>query len=362
MLDPDFPVHFEPAREYIGGSESSYCEFAVERIIKAAGMAVKSLAPVRVGWSRGICDGLAFNRRGIMRDGGMAMPWFYKKKDNPLGPSHLLCLEGPSDPEAGVVCLRGKKQDIFLLNFACHPVNVFATDKFAVSGDWPGAWAEYMRRKRKNCVPFVLNGCCGNLNPWPAFEPDFKPDYKRMGRALGSMSNEAAGALSFSGNEVLDFRTKTVWLDYRKVPAHRKRDADKILKKLPGIKWDSARNEVDVNWFYAASTKSIELCRKRWPKFPYQIQVFRIGDAVIAALPGEPFVEGQLEIKMKSPAPVVCVAHMCNQYVGYVPTREAAARGGHEANGICTYWAKLAPDSLETIVAETRKMIKELFS
>lgn len=362
MLDPDFPLKFSPEEEYIGGAESVYCEFALEKILEATDKAVANFHPVEVGWAHAMRDGLAFNRRGITRDGKVTMPWFYRKKDMPCGPVHILRMEGPTDPEIGVVSLSsGKGQDIFLMNFACHPVNVFATDKYAVSGDWPGAWAQSMRKRKGNCIPMILNGCCGNLNPWPPFEPDFKPDYKRMGRLLGETGSEAIKALNFSENNTLGFKTRRVFLDYRHVPEKRKKEAEKILKNSPHIKWDSSRNEVDVNWFYAASTKSIELCRKRWPKFPYEIQVFRIGDAAIVGLAGEPFVEGQLEIKMKSPAPIVCVAHMCNQYVGYVPTRDAALRGGHEANEICTYWAKLAPDSLDKIVNNAKEMIQELF-
>ena len=34
---------------------------------------------------------------------------------------------------------------------------------------------------------------------------------------------------------------------------------------------------------------------------------------------------------------------------------------GHESNDQHTYWAKLAPDSLDRIVAEARRLLAELF-
>jgi len=362
MLDPEFPLGNNVEKEYIGGSESAYCEFAVNKIIKAVDKAYNDFSPVKIEWGRGVCDGVSFNRRGVMRNGKITMPWFYKKHDFPVGPAHILYMEGPSDPEIGIIRLHGKTRDIFLLNFACHPVNVFATNKFAVSADWPGALSLYMQQKIKGCVPVVLNGCCGNLNPWPPFTPDFVPDYKKMGFKLGTVSYEVIKkAMNVSRDMSLDFRSKEIFLDYRDVPYERKKEAEKILKESKGIKWNSMKNEVDVNWFYAASTKSIELCRKRWRRFPYTVQVFRVGNCAIVGLPGEPFVEGQLEIKMNSPASLICVAHMCNQYVGYIPTRQAAMRGGHEANEIYTYWAKLAPDSLDVIVKNVKEMIEELF-
>ena len=78
-------------------------------------------------------------------------------------------------------------------------------------------------------------------------------------------------------------------------------------------------------------------------------------------MPGEPFVEGQLAIKTGSAAPYVFPVHLTTQYVGYLPPREAYARGGHEANAEVTYWAKLAPGSLETVVAKSVAAVSGLF-
>ena len=44
-----------------------------------------------------------------------------------------------------------------------------------------------------------------------------------------------------------------------------------------------------------------------------------------------------------------------------VTHREAYARGGHEANREVTYWAKLAPGSLEAVVERSVALIAELF-
>jgi hypothetical protein len=161
---------------------------------------------------------------------------------------------------------------------------------------------------------------------------------------------------------VLDWRARTVDLPYRDVPPPRTGEVERILGASPGPKWDAERARVDPKRFHAASTRGIAHCRARWPEFPYEIQVLRIGDAAVVGLPGEPFVEGQLELKIGSPAERVQVAHMCTHYVGYIPTEEAAARGGHETNNLYTYWAKMAPDSLDRIVAEAAAMVTDLFA
>ncbi len=103
---------------------------------------------------------------------------------------------------------------------------------------------------------------------------------------------------------------------------------------------------------------SVEYARKRG-NFIYEIQVFRIGECAIVGLPGELFVEGHLEIKVHSPAKYTFFAHATNQYVGYIPTEKALKRGGHEAK--FGYWSKLAPEAFDTIVENTKYLLKELF-
>ena len=79
----------------------------------------------------------------------------------------------------------------------------------------------------------------------------------------------------------------------------------------------------------------------------------------LVGLAGEPFVEGQLRLKMASPAHRTLVAHCCNMYCGYLPIPEAFARGGHEVE--TRFWSKMIPEALDMVVGETEKMLAELF-
>lgn len=365
MLDPDFPLDLPPDQEYLTGSERPYLDFATQRAIEAIGQAVESLRPVEVAAGSGVCDRLAFNRRGVMRDGSIGMPWPVGRRAQPLGPTNLRYLEGPSDPEVGVFCARtdDMRMAAMLLHFTCHPVNVFGTRSsyYAVSADWPGAWGAAMQAHYgDDCVPLVLNGCCGNVNPWDPWDPDFLPDHRRMGRALTEMGCRVVESLRFKETDKLTWRTRRVPLGYRDVPAERRAEVEAILAADPRPKWCADDTDrIDSTWFQAASTKSIDYCRRRMPEFQYEVQAFRVGDTAFVGLPGEPFVEGQLELKIKSPAEFTYVAHCTSHYVGYIPTRAAAARGGHEANFSCTYWAKLEAGALDKIVAAAVEMLEE---
>ena len=361
MFDPDFPGLSDDV-EYLRGGETSYYEFAVDRAIEAVGQAHAALRPAQLATGSAVRDGLAFNRRGVMRDGRVCMPWFYSRNQFPLGPTHIRYMEGPIDPEVGVLAVRDADMRMIamLLHYTCHPVNVFATELFAVSADWPGAWSEETQKRfGRDCVPLVLNGCCGNINPWPPFVPDFRPDHRRMGAALADASAAVVGRMRFAPSSALAWRTERIPLPLKAPDAQRVAEARKVLDAHPEPLWSKdSPGRIDPAWFRAASVMSVELFRKRSPNLLYEIQVMRIGDAAIVGLPGEPFVEGQLAIKLGSPAAATYVAHATTQYVGYIPTREAHSRGGHEVD--FSYWAKLAPEALDRIVEQAVMMAKEL--
>ena len=365
MLDPDFPLVTTDETEFLRGGERRYGDQAAEGAIRAAVAAASSLQPVRLGVGRAVLDGLAWNRRGVRRDGTITMPKPQGRDRQPLGITDICYMEGPIDPEVGVLCLqdRDMRPVAMLLHYTCHPVNAFghAETYHAVSADWPGAWSQAMRETYgPGMVPLVVNGCCGNINPWPPYDPDCHPDHQRMGRALGEMSRRVLHSLTFRPEAALDWRVEHLALPYREIPAARRAEVETILGASPEPP-RGADGEVDPVWFRAASTRSAELAQRREPAFPYEIQVLRIGDTALVGLPGEPFVEGQLALKTQSPAAYTFVAHLVTHYVGYLPTREAYARGGHEANEDVTYWAKLAPGCLETVVARARALLAEMY-
>jgi hypothetical protein len=341
MLDPDFPIDLPPDQEFVRGAETPYCRWAAERAVDAIGAAVENLRPVQMGLGRAERPDLAFNRRG----------------------------EKTIDPEVGVMALRAEGGDLvsLLLHYSCHPVNLFCKgwqDKgawHAVSADWCGVWADAMREAAgAGCRPIVINGSCGNINPGP-YDDTWDRDHVRHGRALADTSRALLAGMRFDGvASRVDSRLRTIPLDYRQVPAERRERVEAILSASPQPVWVGP-GKMDNDWFLAASTKSIDYCRRRMPRFEYEIQAFRVGDAAIVGLPGEPFSEGQLDLKRRSPAKQTFVAHMVSHYVGYLPAREVWDIPNHETNANCTYWAKLGKGSLERIVDTAVEMLGDLF-
>jgi hypothetical protein len=360
MLDDDF-TEVPDAYAWIRGGDPEYDRFVIARVLDAMDGAFSGLQPASVGSASGIEARYAFNRRAIMRDGSIGMPW-KGWQGGKIGPANILYMEGSMDPEVGVTCFRGEdlRPLALLLNYACHPVHVFP--QILISADWPGAWATEMQaRHGGKAVPLVLNGCCGNLNPWPPFDPHYVEDHRVMGHALAEMASNALEEIEYQPSVTLDWRVRRLQIPFRQFDPDAVAAAEAYIVAHPEPEWtDDSRTAVTWEWMMAASRCSIERQRTREGVFDYEIQVLRVGDTAFVGLPGEPFIEGALAIKLASPVRHTYVVHMISQYVGYIPTRDALPRGGHECSHV--YWSKLAPEALETIVAAAVEMLGELFA
>ena len=364
MLDEDFgPIPSEA--EWLRGAQIEYCEFALERIIQAIVEANDNLQPAQVGAASGIEGRMAFNRRAILRD-GTALRWLpFRPDENPLGPVHILQVEGPIDPELGVLGIRNAQGFMaMLLSYTCHPMNVFARHgEMAVSAEWCGALADEMRQTYGSaCIPLVLNGACGNIGPFPAFDTGYPldpTDHRAMGRVLAETARKVITSLSFEDDITLDWKTQMVRLPLRAAdPAQLAADRQ-MIQDHPQPPWaDEERTSVREDWMLAASRLSAHLQQQREGDIDYEIQVLRVGKVAFVGLPGEPFVEGGLRIKEASPFYPTYIVHCVTQYVGYLPVREAFARGGHEVD--YAYWAKVEPGCLETVVQNAITLLHEL--
>jgi len=366
MLDEDFPLEVPPDKEFILGHNSEYSRFAAEQAVEAARKAFANLRPLKMDVKSGVKHGLAFCRRAIMTDGSVQMFPANSAKTQPLGPK-ILYLESPADDEVGVACFKDEKMNIVgsLLHFTCHPVNDFCTPSlyYSVSPDWPGTWSEQLQEKLKiGDIPTVLNGCCGNINPYDPYTPDFIMDSERMGSQLAKLAERIILSMDFKGADepaVVDYFSCNVPLDYREIPEERMKEVEKQLEC--GEYKVGPDGNADHSWFLAASTYSIVCCQKREPVYQYPIQVFRIGGLAIVSMAGEPFTDGQFSVKLRSKAALTYITHCANRYTGYLPSEKAYDFDGHETNSNYTFWAKMARGSLEKVCDKIVEGIDALF-
>ncbi|WP_409345857.1 hypothetical protein [Paenibacillus sp. MBLB4367] len=355
--------HFKIEEEYQGipqhlswlrGGDDRYDDYAVKQILLAVEEAMARRVPVEVGAGSGIQGNMAFNRRMVMRDGSIRMPGF----DDPPGivEPESRYLEGPMDPELGVVCFRDTDSvmQAMLLSYTCHPVHEIRHPY--ISADWPGAWASEMRNSGGGaCIPVVLNGACGNINPWDPYAETKADDAGLMGETLARTTREVIGRMSFAPDTILDYRIRTIPIPLRQLEPEQVEQAQQYIAKYPEPEWVDD-TFVDLEWVFASALLSQQEQYERNPEFQYEIQVLRIGDTAIVGLPGEPFAEGGLAIKMQSPTFPTYIVHN-TQYAGYIPTEAGFHRGGYESR-----IARMEPKALDRIVAASVEMLGEMFS
>lgn len=259
-----------------------YTSWVEERIIEAVRQAREELQPVRVAVAKGSVD-ISFNRRLVKANGDVEMIW---GRGRQFSPEEL----GPTDPEVGVVQiedLQGKPLAV-LFNYACHAV-VLGKQNRLLSADFPGYAMAYVERQFSGATGLFLQGAAGDLDPYIDVQNDFGPA-RDQGEELGQEVVRVARELAGRGG-----------VD-------------------PAIEWIPLQRTFSR---FAASEGSVTL----------HFGVLRLGPQLaFLTLPGEPFVELQLELKSKSPLPYTFLLGYANGYAGYFPTVQANREGGYGAS------------------------------
>ncbi|MCG3146660.1 MAG: hypothetical protein PCFJNLEI_00094 [Verrucomicrobiae bacterium] len=338
---------------WLRGGDPRYNEPAVAGILAAIGEALAKLSPVTIAAGRAIDNRVAFNRRYVMRDGtALCQP--------AVCDPNILHVEGPIDPEVGVVTFTGGNGQVVaaLLHHTCHPCTGFAGNE--AHPDWPGAWCNEMETHFGSaCTPLVINGCCGNIIHRNFLNPDeeLNQDYRLFGRQLAESTEVALHNMAPISGAPLGWASEVVPVPRRQLSPELLAEVSQLLRDHPEPLW-SDNIRVNHDWVYAVGITDLAELIQAEPNEPYEIQAVRVGEFALLGLMGEPFVEAQLNIKRESPFAFTQVAHMCNGYVGYIPTRHALARGGYETR---TGWSsRLAPEALEMIGSTAGRLLRSL--
>ncbi|MCD6359891.1 MAG: hypothetical protein J7M38_03435, partial [Armatimonadetes bacterium] len=128
-----------PANDVLGtDSDPHYREHIIRQVASAVAEARRRAVPARLGWASGRAEGLAWNRRWIMRDGT------HRTHADPADPD-VIERAGPDDPEVLLLAARDMDGDLlgFVGNFTCH-TTVMGGRSF--SAGYPGAWRRTMQR------------------------------------------------------------------------------------------------------------------------------------------------------------------------------------------------------------------------
>jgi hypothetical protein len=110
----------------------------------------------------------------------------------------------------------------------------------------------------------------------------------------------------------------------------RRPDAEQLERAQAQLAKAERRNGQLLPWTGDIYAREAVLLSEYPAEVPIILQVFRIGDLGIAAVPCEVFAEIGLELKKKSPLHPSFTIELANGYNGYLPTPTQHALGGYE--------------------------------
>jgi hypothetical protein len=358
-----------PVPVFQSNVEKDYLRWAGPRVADSVRVAVQRLQPARIGWAVGREDRVVFNRRYFMKPGArLPSPLPGVENRVLMNPGELNPAidrpAGPIDPDVAVLAVQkaehadGQPLAVYA-SYALHYVG--GNPAGDVSADYFGLVAELLHDltggprhdPQQPFVPLLANACFGDINNIDVRKKLKQPYYYHQLYEVAGMVaravHEAWRGIKYRDWVPLSVREKTLELAVRKPAAAEVRQAREVLERAPQ---GPLRQLTDV---YARETVQLA----EWPeRFKTPVQVFRIGDLGLCALPGEPFCQTGLDIKAHSPLKPTIMVGMANDYAGYLPTEEQHALGGYE-----TWRAKssfLEVEAATKIQAAALELLKEL--
>ena len=318
--------------------DPGYTEWVSLKIADAVELAVWRLKPARVGFASVNEERITFNRRWHMKDGTVR---FNPGIENP----DLVEPTGTIDPELTMMFVEATDDGTPISAVANFSLHYIGTDNSnALSADYFGHFDRLMKRYLGDtCISLLWNAASGQIN-----NTDFsgRTKWTASGHQQAvKMANVLAGHFIvemqlMEMHETLDLSGDLATLTFQRkeITAEDLKVAEQVLS-VPQGTYD-AYETGPFSWVvgqpipHALVDVYAHECQ-RLAKLPTQmtapVQVIRLGEAAIVALPGEVFVETGMNIKAKSDANPTFLVSLANGYIGYICTDKALAQeGGYE--------------------------------
>ena len=340
---------------YVEKAPSSYQNFLVEQIAKSAELAMKNLAPARIGVETTVQMEVGRNRRRLLY-GGMH-----------------------PDPELAVFRIEdisGKLKGV-IFNYGCHPATLDWRNTL-YSEDWPyyaikgikeeigeDKWVCFLQAAQGD----INTGYDSLLSAIGVYMPvrDY-PYIEYKGKQMAESVIKVLPHVKFDTS--LTVRTISEYYDLplrQEFPVTLEEAEERLVKaekellnieKNPEYKGSRKLDKYRTNAYSAKQT--LELAKIFYSgelpgKESTEFQAFRIGNIVLFSLPGEVFSEIALAIKKQSPYKYTFGVGVANGYNAYMPTKEEFIEGDYEVDG-----SKYAPGTEKEFIKSMIKVLKKL--
>ncbi len=318
-------------------STDRYAPILAGGIADAVKAAYDNLEPARIGWGGIEEPSELFNRRWFVSDPELLKNPFggidKVRMNPPSGNAALVEPAGPVDPEVSFLSVQSTdgRPIALLANYSLHYVG--GVDKGDISADYFGIFSKRIGElldARASDPPFVgmmSNGTSGDVNNinFRARGGKSYEKYEKMAEVAEVVAQRVKVAhdqIEFREWVPLRFAHRELTLKFRKPDAAMQKYFAEVLAKPE-----------DAEKFHRYETNYAERVQKLLDgpdEVSIPLQVLRIGDLAVAAMPFEVFTEIGLEIKEKSPFQDSFTIELANDSRGYLPTPRHHALGGYE--------------------------------
>lgn len=312
-------------------------------IAKGIVQAVQNLEPAELGWAFGSDPSQVFNRRWHMKPGQAYENPFGITTDrarmNPGQANPAVSVPtAPVDQDVAVLAVRAlvdQRPLGLLANYSLHYVG----GNRPISADYFGAFAAEIGRllntgdaryaAKPAFVGILSNGTSGDVNNANyglslRHKRDPGSRIEAVARSVANAALAAYDSIDWKPQVTLDSEQTELQLGVRKATAGELAQAREWLATIPKDK--------DGQWGdrKAIYAREAVLLADYPDRVPVQLQMHRINDLSIGAIPCEVFVEIGLRLKRTSPFTRHFTVSLANGYNGYLPTEQAHAMGGYE--------------------------------
>jgi len=341
--------------------DPEYDRFFYDSIAEVAVNSLSDMKQSKLSVAQGRAERIAFIRRFRMKNG--------KVQTNP----------GVNNPEIDhklgcendtVKILRIEREDgenYVLVNFGMHSDTVGGE---YISGDWPAFVRETVEGALENTKCLFILGSEGDVNhintsptegerrglDFETFDgvPRGYAYTKHIGRKIGGAVIGMFDVAEPICSDKIGFASKRIF-----IPSNRENDKLPEAKRIAELYKAGRAHELpyenmELTTVVAEANRIVEL--ENGPsEFYFTLSVLKLGDFLLAGLPGECFTEIGRRIEASCEEGELMVACLTNGGDSYFPTSSAYDEGGYEART-----SRLKKGGDDIIVSEMTELIKKI--
>jgi hypothetical protein len=295
--------------------------------------------------------------------------------------------DGPLDPEILVFRIddASERQPLAILYVhGCHPTTL-GHENLHYSADWPAASGAVIQARFPGVLPIFALGAHADIDPRTRGLQDLGTPGQSIGvshaetEALGREVGVAVGAAAAQLQPVDDARVG-VASGFVRIPAHRPTEGGLAaalaalglppemkpkVSELYGLEQERTQHLPIAERRERIARVRLYLRDRTARRFAFdeepevEVQVLRVGDALLLALPLEPTVDVGLDWKDRVPTAFAAVLGIANGWMRYLPH----AKNFEEPDAYMKYeilQSTLVPDAATRLLAAAEKLAGEL--